>query len=64
MNDNDPIDQHFGCMDDMLDTLGLEALPPGLAELMAKVDFENENFGEILLQRSLQQSKTLTLWWD
>ena len=60
----DIIDQHFGCMDDMLDTLGLSALPPDLVELMAGIDLENENFGEILLQRSLQQSKTLTLWWD
>lgn len=60
----DTIDQHFGCMDDMMDTLGAEELPPELAELMAGVDFEDENFGEILLQRSLRQSKTLTLWWD
>jgi ankyrin repeat protein len=60
----DTIDQHFGCMDDMVDTLGVEALPPDLADLMAGVDFEDEHFGEILLQRSLQQSKTLTLWWD
>jgi hypothetical protein len=35
-----------------------------LAELIAGIDFEDEHFGEILLQRSLQQNKTLTLWWD
>jgi len=60
----DIIDQHFGCMDDMVDTIGAAALPPELAELIAGVNFEDENFGEILLQRSLERSKLLSLWWD
>jgi hypothetical protein len=51
-------------MDDMVATLGVEALPPELAELVAGIDFEEENFGEILLQRSLRSTKMLSLWWD
>jgi hypothetical protein len=60
----DTIEQHFGCIDDIVNTLGAEALPPELAELIEGVNFEEENFAEILLQRSLERSKLLVLWWD
>jgi hypothetical protein len=60
----DVIDQHFGCMDDMVEMMGDEELPPELADLVEGVDFEDENFGEILLQRALKSSKAVALWWD
>lgn len=60
----DTIDQHFGCMDDIFKHSDPASLPPDLAEFLAGIDFEDEGFGEILLQKWLQQSKTLTLWWD
>jgi ankyrin repeat protein len=60
----DTIDQHFGCMDDMVNTMGAEALPPELAELIEGINFEDESFGKVLLQRSLERSKQVSLWWD
>jgi ankyrin repeat protein len=60
----DTIDQHFGCMDDIFRHSDPASLPPDLAEFLSGVDFEDERLGESLLQKSLQQSKTLTLWWD
>jgi len=62
----DVIDQHFGCMDEMVDMFeehGQE-LGPELSELIEGVDFNDENFGIILLQRSLKSSKSVALWWD
>lgn len=60
----DIIDQHFGCMDDMVNITGTAELSPELVELLDGVNFEDENFGEVLLQRSLEQTKQLSLWWD
>jgi hypothetical protein len=60
----DTIDQHFGCMDDMVGFIGDGELPPDLAELLEGINFEDEDFGELLLQRSLKSTKELMLWWD
>ncbi len=60
----DTIHQQFGCMDDTVNTMEAAALPPEVAEFIEGVNFEDESFGEILLQRSLERSKQLSLWWD
>jgi hypothetical protein len=62
----DVIEQHFGVMDemvDMMDETGQE-LDKETAELVDGVDFEDERFGEILLQKSLAFTKSVSLWWD
>lgn len=62
----DVIDQGFGCMDDMLDMFDAQglALDDATRALIAGVDFEDENFGLILLARSLTADQQLQLWWD
>ena len=62
----DVIDQHFGSMDEMVDMVeetGQE-LTPEMAQLIEGVDFEKEDFGEELLQRSLRSTHAVSLWWD
>ena len=62
----DVIDQHFGCMDEMLemmDEMGQEP-SPDIAELVDGVDFNDENFGLQLLQKSLMTTHSVALWWD
>jgi hypothetical protein len=62
----DTIDQHFGCfaeMMEMADETG-EELPPELLELTAGVDFEDDQYGLELLQRSLAKHRQVALWWD
>ncbi len=62
----DVIDQHFGCMDEMvemMDETGQE-LDPGTAELIEGVDLEDEDFGEVLLQKSIKSTQSVSLWWD
>lgn len=62
----DVIDQHFGCMDEMVEMMeeaGRE-LSPEIAELIEGVDLEGENFGEVLLQKSLKSTMSVALWWD
>lgn len=60
----DVIDQHFGCMDDLVDMMGDEALPAEMEAFLAGVDFTDENFGEVLLQKSLALTNMVALWWD
>lgn len=62
----DVIDQGFGCMDDMLDMFDEQglALDDATQALIAGVDFEDENFGLVLLARSLTADQQLSLWWD
>ena len=62
----DTIDQHFGCfaeMIEMADETG-EELPPELLELTVGVDFEDDQYGLELLQRSLAKHRQVALWWD
>jgi len=60
------IDQHFGCMDEMVEMMkeAGQELAPDLSELVEGVDLENEDFGEFLLQKSLKSTKSVALWWD
>jgi len=62
----DVIEQHFGCMDEMIDMMEEtgQKLPPELAQLIEGVDFEREDFGEILLRKSLKATHSVSLWWD
>ncbi len=62
----DIIEQHFGVMDEMIETMeetGQE-LDEETARFIEGIDFEDENFGMVLLQRSLAATKTVALWWD
>lgn len=62
----DTIDQGFGVYKDMAEDYKAEgdALPEEMAELVKGVDFEDENFGLVLLSRSLSLHKVVALWWD
>ena len=65
----DVIDQHFGCMDEMDEMVEMvemmgDAIKPELAELVDGVDFDDPEFGQVLLRRSLTRSKSVSLWWD
>lgn len=62
----DVIEQHFGCMDDAVEMMQEhdQEIPDEMAELIAGVDFNDENFGKVLLEKSLRSSKMLALWWD
>ncbi len=62
----DVIDQNFGCMDEMIETMKETGrdLPPHIAELIDGVNFEDDGFGKTLLEKSLRTSKSLGLWWD
>ena len=62
----DVIDQNFGCMDDMVDMMKEtgQTLSPEVAQLIEGVDFEDENFGKVLLEKSLRITQSLSLWWD
>lgn len=62
----DVIDQHFGCMDEMVEMMeetGQE-LDPEIAELIEGVDLEDEDSGEVLLQKSIKSKQSVSLWWD
>ncbi len=62
----DVIEQHFGCMDDRVEIMENQGMtvPLDLAELVEGVDFTEENFGELLLCKSLARERGVTLWWD
>lgn len=60
----DVIDQHFGCFDDLVDLNGVGPVPPELAELIAGVDFSDDDFGMVLLIKSLRMNQGVGLWWD
>lgn len=62
----DTIDQGFGCIGDMIDAgedMGGE-LSEEILEFIQGVDLNADNYGLELLQRSLKQSKLISLWWD
>lgn len=63
----DTIDQHFGCFGDMADAMeeAGEELPAEMQEVMAGLDWDDpDKAGMELLKYSLQQTKSLFLWWD
>ncbi len=60
----DVIDQHFGCFDDLLESLDEPELSPELAELIQGIDFNRDDFGLKLLEKSLTMTQSVGLWWD
>lgn len=58
----DLVDQGTECIPDMIE-MG-EELPPEMLKLIEGVDFEDQKYGMEILQRQLQQAKSVTLWWD
>jgi hypothetical protein len=62
----DTVDQHFGCFEEMLEAaeeMG-EEIDPAIAELIDGVNFEAEDYGVVLLARSLKRDQIVQLWWD
>jgi len=62
----DVVDQGFGCMDDMVEMAEQSGhgLPDDMLELIEGVDFSKNDFGVVLLQRSIEINKSVSLWWD
>ena len=65
----DIVDQHFGCFWIMYEDDDPADLPPGVAELIEGVeydDFDDDStaYGLELLRRALEQKRPLPLWWD
>jgi hypothetical protein len=52
--------------DDMVEMMAEagQQITPEVAQLIEGVDFETEDFGEVLLQRSLKSTHQVGLWWD
>jgi hypothetical protein len=59
----DIIDQHFGCIADILEESG-EDVSEDFREFIKDVDLTNDNYGLELLKRSLALNKLVSLWWD
>ena len=62
----DTVSQNFGCYEEMIDAseeMGQE-LDPKVLELVEGVDFDNDDYGLVLLARSLSRDKSVVLWWD
>jgi len=62
----DTVDQHFGCFDEMIEsfTEADEDIPENVYQLIEGVDFSDENYGLILLERALKIDGHVQLWWD
>lgn len=62
----DLVDQGTGCVHEMVELMAEtgEELEPSMQELIAGVDFEDENYGLEILKREIQNGKRVTLWWD
>jgi hypothetical protein len=62
----DVIDQHFGCMDEMVAMLehSEQELDPEIQSLIKGVDFDDEDFAMQLLIKSLASKQQVSLWWD
>ncbi|WP_055076206.1 DUF4253 domain-containing protein [Pseudanabaena sp. 'Roaring Creek'] len=62
----DIIDQHFGCIGDLLEEMEAseQDIPENFQEFVKDIDFNDENYGFELLKRSLALNKSVGLWWD
>jgi hypothetical protein len=62
----DTVDQHFGCFEEMLDAVEEtgEEPDPAILELVEGVSFDSEDYGVVLLARSLKRDHIIQLWWD
>ena len=62
----DTVSQGFGCYEEMIDAaeeIGQE-LDPSILELAEGIDFEADDYGVVLLARSLKRDRVVKLWWD
>jgi hypothetical protein len=62
----DVVSQGFGCYAEMcshLEETGQE-IPREVAELIAGVDLDDEDYGLTLLARALRRDRSVVLWWD
>lgn len=41
-----------------------QELDPRILELVEGVDFDDDDYGLVLLARSLNRDKVVVLWWD
>ena len=62
----DIIDQGFGVMDEMVEMAetGAFELDDEVKKMIEGIDFEDENFGLVLLERHLKEHSFIELWWD
>ncbi len=62
----DVVDQNFGCMDVMVEMMEASGQPLSeeIAALIKGVDFSDDDFGHVLLRRSLEHTRSVGLWWD
>ena len=62
----DTVSQNFGCYEEMLDSVEEmdEEVAAKIMELTDGIDFNDENYGVVLLARSLKRDKLVGLWWD
>ncbi len=62
----DIIDQGFGVMDEMVEMAesGAFELDAEVKKMIAGIDFDDENFGLVLLERHLKEHSFIELWWD
>jgi len=58
----DVVDQGFGTLDDVV--AAGRKLPRDVAELIDGIDFDEPDFGLIILARSLARTRRVALWWD
>jgi hypothetical protein len=62
----DAVDQHFGPIAEMVERalIAGEEIDPNLLKLIEGIDLKRSNAGVLLLGRSIQKHKQVTLWWD
>lgn len=62
----DVVDQHFGCLGELFEGIEEleEAIPAATQTLIAGINFDSEDYGLDLLERSLKMDGRIQLWWD
>ena len=62
----DIIEQHYGCMDDMLEAMEEfgQDIDPKLKALVDGIDFSDDDFGMQILQKAIREEHVLPFWWD
>jgi hypothetical protein len=62
----DLVDQGTGCVHEMVEAMEEigEDLSPEMEQLIAGIDFADENYGLEILKRELRLRNSVKLWWD
>lgn len=62
----DTVAQHFGCFAEMIEVAEEvdQDIDPGILELVEGVDLDADDYGLVLLAKSLKRDKVVGLWWD